>query len=341
MTSRSTAPPRLRRDPVVDRWVYVSPERAGRPIERAGPPAERSRTCQFCEGQECETPHEICAVRTACTAPDSPGWRVRVVPNKFPACRLDSAAATQDDALFASLPGVGIHEVVLECPHHEASLAALPVAQVQTVFGVYRARLRALAADDRLAYAQVFKNHGTAAGASVSHAHSQILGLGRVPRELEAEYVGAEHYRTAHGRCVYCDLVARETTSGERIVWEGDHVVAFAAWAGRFPYETWVLPRRHGGHFADSSDAEVAEMAAALHRLIGRLGELEADLSYNYLLHELPLRAAETPAYHWHWELLPRLTGVAGFEMACGTFVNPLSPEAAAGRLRDASSKRR
>lgn len=333
MTCRPAAP-QLRKDPVVDRWVFVSPERGGRPLERAAQLADHSATCQFCEGREGETPHEIAAVRTAGTAADSPGWHVRVVPNKFPACRLDSAAASGDDALFVAESGVGVQEVVLECPQHESSLAALPVGHVETIFRIYRDRLRTLSANERLAYVQVFKNHGAAAGASVPHSHSQILGMSRVPRELDAEYAGARQYHAEHRRCVYCDLVARETASGERIVWEGDHIVAFAAWAGRFPYETWVVPRRHDGHFADALDAEVAEVATVLHRLVGRLGDLVADLSYNYLLHELPLRAAKSPAYHWHWELLPRVTGVAGFEMAGGTFVNPLPPEEAAARLR-------
>ncbi|MFO0810790.1 MAG: galactose-1-phosphate uridylyltransferase [Gemmataceae bacterium] len=327
--------PQLRKDPVVDRWVFVSPERGARPLESRVPPlADRGGPCPFCEGQERETPHEIAAVRDASTLPDSPGWQVRVVPNMYPAARIASTARSRDDELFAARPGVGVHEVVLECPRHETSFARLSVDQARRVFDIYRQRLRALTPDERLAYVQVFKNHGAGAGASVTHAHSQILGLALVPRELRAEYGGAEAYHARHGHCIYCDLIARETASGERLVWAGEHVVAVCAWAGRFPYETWVLPRRHGGHFADASAAEMAEVAEVMHRLVARIGELVEDPPYNYLLHELPLRAAESPAYHWHWELLPRLTGVAGFELAGGTFLNPLPPEEAAARLR-------
>src|SRR5581483_8195133 len=150
------------------------------------------------------------------------------------------------------------------CPQHEPSLAALSAEQVRTVFAAYRDRLTTLRADRRLAYAQVFKNHGVAAGASVEHAHSQILSLSQVPRGIRDELDAAADYHRAHGRCVFCDLIARERADGERWVLETEYVVAFTAFAARFPYETWVLPKRHAGHFDRLGEEELTEIAAAV-----------------------------------------------------------------------------
>src|SRR5687768_16652001 len=203
--------PQLRRDPVVDRWVLIAPERASKPTELEAPPhLTHHDACPFCEGRESETPEEVFADRAAGTPANGPGWHVRVITNRYPAARRDAAGEPFADDLFAVRPGVGVSEVVVECPHHESSLAALPGEQVRRVFAAYRDRLAALRADPAVAYAQVFKNHGVPAGASVEHAHSQILGLGQVPRGVQDQLAGAAAYHQAHGRCVYCALLDRE-----------------------------------------------------------------------------------------------------------------------------------
>jgi UDPglucose--hexose-1-phosphate uridylyltransferase len=327
--------PQLRKDPVVDRWVLIAPERAAKPTEIEDPGhLAHHAVCPFCEGQEHDTPHELLALRAPGTRPDAPGWRIRVVPNRFPAVRRDAAPQPIADPLFALQPGYGAHEVVIECPHHEPSLAVLPADHVRDLFAVYRDRLAALRTNPRLAYVQVFKNHGVGAGASVEHAHSQILGLPRVPRLVQDELDGAAVYHRTHDRCVFCDLLARELASGERVVLAGEHCVAFAAYAGRFPYETWVLPRRHAAHYDRLTAAELADVAAVVRAVLRRLGMVAKDPTYNYILHTAPPAAGELPHYHWHWEILPRLTGIAGYELASGYFLNPVPPEAAAARLR-------
>jgi UDPglucose--hexose-1-phosphate uridylyltransferase len=315
--------PQLRKDPVVDRWVLIAPERAARPTELEDPGhLAHHSTCPFCAGHEAETPHEVFALRRPGTPADGPGWRVRVVPNRFPAVGRDAEAA------------YGVHEVVVECPHHEASLAAFSVEQVRDVFAVQRERLTALRADDRLQYVQVFKNHGAPAGASVEHAHSQILGTSFLPREVQAELDGAAEFRALHGRCVYCDLIDRELAVGARVVATGEHVVAITAWAGRFPYETWVLPRRHTAHYDRLRDAELSDLAAVMRTVLQRLAASAGDPAYNLILHTTPPLMEDLPHYHWHWEILPRMTGIAGYELATGCYLNPLPPEEAAARLR-------
>jgi UDPglucose--hexose-1-phosphate uridylyltransferase len=338
----STPFPQLRKDPIVDRWVLIAPERAARPTEVEDPGhLAHHAVCPFCEGHEHETPHEVLALRDPGGRPDTLGWRVRVVPNRFPAVRRAAGPEPNDDPLFPLRPGYGVHEVVIECPRHEPSLVALPEGHVRDVFGVYRDRLAGLRADPRLAYVQVFKNHGAAAGASVEHAHSQILALGRVPRTVQDELDGAAAYHRKYGRCVFCDLLARELAAGERVVLAGEHCVAVAAFAGRFPYETWVLPRRHAAHYDRLTAAELADLAAVVRAVLRRLGAVERDVPYNYLLHTAPAAAAELPHYHWHWEILPRLTGIAGFELAGGYFLNPLPPEEAATKLRNGTADAR
>jgi UDPglucose--hexose-1-phosphate uridylyltransferase len=319
--------PQLRKDPIIDRWVLIAPERAARPTELEDPGhLAHHMACPFCEGHEAETPHEVFALRRPGTLADGPGWRVRVVPNRFPAVRRDAPDA------------YGIHEVVIECPHHETSLATLPGEQVRDVLAVHRDRMITLRADERLQYVQVFKNHGAPAGASVEHAHSQILGTDFVPREVQAELDGAAQFHAARSRCVYCDLIDRELAAGERVVLAGEHVVAIAAWAGRFPYEIWVLPRRHAAHYDQLSDVELTDLAIFMRTILQRLAAVAGDPAYNLVLHTTQLLTPNLSHYHWHWEILPRMTGIAGYELATGCYLNPVPPEDAAARLRVATT---
>jgi UDPglucose--hexose-1-phosphate uridylyltransferase len=235
---------------------------------------------------------------------------------------------------FRTLPGYGAHEVVVESPRHETTLADLAPDQVRPVFGVYRARLEHFARDKKLLYVQIFKNHGAAAGASVEHVHSQILGLPRVPREVAAELTGACAHHARFGQCAYCDLIDSEFKSGERLVATNDHALAIAAFAGRFPYEVLILPQQHSSHFDSATTRQLDALSDLIRAVLSRLNLLIENVSYNLVLHTAPLHQGPRPDYHWHWELLPRTTGIAGFEISTGWFVNPLPPEIAAERLR-------
>lgn len=326
--------PQLRKDPIVDRHVLIAPERARRPteIEDAGHLGHHV-TCAFCEGREAETPPEVYAIRPAGAASNSPGWQVRVVPNLFPAVKTapgtSSVAELVPGAVFT---GYGVHEVVVETPRHETSLAHLPLEQFRDLLTVYRDRLIALRDDPRLAYVQVFKNHGAPAGASVEHAHSQILAVTEVPREMKAELSAASDCHVRVGRCVFCDLIDREMAAGERVIVAGEHVVAVAAWAGRFPYETWLLPRRHASRYDSLESGELADLAFVLRLVLRRLAAVAGDPAYNIVLHTAP-QFEPAAHYHWHWEILPRMTGIAGYELATGCYLNPLPPEDAAKQL--------
>ena len=341
MNPPRTHPPELRRDPITGRWVIIAPERSHRPMALEGAePKHRvgteARVCPFCVGRECDTPNEVFAIREPGTAADSPGWQLRVVPNMYPAVRDAEPIATSNADLFQSQPAAGRHEVVIESPDHVANPALLPDDLFRDVFIAYRERVKAFAADPSLQYVSVFKNVGAEAGASLGHCHSQIVALPLVPLEIDRELTGAAEYRSRTGRCVFCDLVKDELAGGVRVVAETPRLVALAAYAARFSHETWILPKRHASRYEDLTDDLAAELAALMKRLVTALDRVLAEPAYNWYLHAAPLRSADVPHYHWHFEVMPRTARPAGLEWGTGCFVNPVAPEAAAAHLRAA-----
>ncbi|HEY8504146.1 MAG TPA: hypothetical protein VIL46_06155, partial [Gemmataceae bacterium] len=281
----------FRQDPVTGRWVIIAPERADRPIlePRSVAPPSDDLFCPFCAGFEYETPGEVLAFRQPGSPPDQPGWRVRVVPNRYPAVRPadgvgpprspspegalpdageENPAAGTPPFLFRSVPGCGAHEVIIESPEHETQLSRLPAAHVAEVLRAYRDRLRFHARDPGLAYGLVFKNSGAAAGASLEHLHSQLVALPFVPPAVREELDGAARYLAARGRCVFCEMLAAEREAGLRTVREWPRFAAFAPFASRFTYETWLLPRAHRPRFEDTPDEELPELADALRTVL-------------------------------------------------------------------------
>ena len=356
--------PEYRRDPVTGRWVIVAPERSLRPmgLEGAEPRhrtgRERREPCPFCPGQEHDTPHEVLALRDPDTLSDGPGWRLRVVPNKFPAVRPVSRDLTPQPPSLrgkgepeysppsllgkgvgglgsSRLLGVGRHEVVIECPEHLTNPARLTDDQFRDVLLAYRNRVIAHAADPALRYATVFKNVGAEAGASLGHCHSQIVATPFVPSRIQEEIDAAEAYFARERRCVFCDLLAAELADGSRVVAASPGFVALAAFAPRFAYELWVLPRVHASRYESLDESHAAELAGLMKRVVAALDVVLAEPAYNWVLHAGPLREAELPHYHWHFEIMPRTARPAGFEWGGGCFICSESPETAAAKLRD------
>jgi UDPglucose--hexose-1-phosphate uridylyltransferase len=326
---RRLAVPELRKDPVVDRWVIVSSDRLGRAQElHAAPPAEQPADCAFCAGNEHLTPHETY------TLGDANGWRIRVVPNAFPALRPVGQFQQLPEAGFERWTGVGVHEVVIECPHHEACAANFSAGHLGDLFRVYRERVRAGRSDPRLIYPMIFKNCGADAGASLEHAHSQIVLMPRVPLIAREELDGADRFLQSHGRCVFCDLRDRERAAGVRMVAESAAFTAFTAFAGRFPFETWIVPAHHASHFEEISDTQANDLGDLFRTVLRKLSQGLSDPPYNFYIHTAPLNEPPSASYHWHIEILPRLTGIAGFEWGTGFAINPVPPEQAAPYLR-------
>ena len=333
--------PEFRRDPVTGRWVVIAPERSLRPIALEGAePRHRAngerRPCPLCPGQEHDTPNEVLALRAPGSQPDGPGWRLRVVPNKFPAVRPLPGGTHKDGDLLDRAPGYGRHEVVIETPEHLANPTRLSDDHFRDVLLAYRDRLLALSADVHLRYATVFKNVGAEAGASLGHAHSQILATPLVPDAIREELGGADTYYTTNRRCVFCDILRSELADGRRVVAESPQFVAISPFAARFAYEMWVLPRAHASRYESVTAEAAAELAGLMKRVLRGLDAVLAEPAYNWFLHTGPLRSAELPYYHWHFEVTPRTARAAGFEWGAGCFINAVAPETAAAQLRDA-----
>jgi UDPglucose--hexose-1-phosphate uridylyltransferase len=335
------AQPEYRRDPVTHHWVILAPERAARPLalSHAKPhdrhDAERD-TCPFCVGREEDTPGELFALRAVGSELNGPGWRLRVVPNKFPAVRpLPDVELVGGGGLFESLPGIGEHELIIECARHEANPAHLSEAEFRDVLLTYRARLIALSANPRYAYVLVFKNVGAEAGASLAHLHSQIVALPIVPDAVRGELDGANAYYQHTGRCVFCDIVRQELQAGVRVVAETEHFLVIAPFASRFAYETWLVPKSHNSRYETLTDTHADELARLLRHLLARLDAVLEEPAYNYYLHTGPAQAGALPYYHWHLEVIPRTARPAGFEWGSGCFINAVPPEHAAAELRD------
>jgi UDPglucose--hexose-1-phosphate uridylyltransferase len=268
-------------------------------------------------------------------------WQVRVVPNKFPAVALTERGSSPSgpqavDA--AAITPAGAHEVFIESPNHVRDITQLSAAELAICLQVYRDRLRYWADDDRIGHVSIFKNVGVRAGASLEHIHSQLVAFPQVPPLLTAELQSSQHYFSLHQRCIYCELIDEELAHGQRLVHVGDEFVAFCAFAGRQPYETWIVPQQHAANYADLTDGQCTALGDVLQRVVRGLQAELTPLSYNLILHTAPFRQhgdGDIGQYwHWHFELVPRSTQLAGFEWGTGMHINPLAPERAAARLR-------
>src|SRR5947209_6000017 len=266
--------------------------------------------------------------------PNGPGWSIRCVPNKFPALERVGEVREHRDGPFLSVDGVGAHEIIVESPDHDGHLATLDDRQVERVLRAYRERYHDLAADRRIKYVQIFKNHGERAGASFSHPYAQVIAIPIVPLRVLEEAEGMRaHAEQREGECLYCEILRRELALGRRVVAENRAFVALEPFAARFPFETWILPKVHARAFETLSDTDGSAFATILKDVLGRMYRLLDDPSFNYYIHTAPLRESEG-TFHWHLEITPHLTEIAGFERGTGFYINPVVPEDAASILK-------
>ncbi|MCA9177678.1 MAG: DUF4921 family protein [Planctomycetales bacterium] len=304
----------LRRDPLTGDRVLVASDRELRPFQFSAAPAleDDPPSCPFCPANEAETPEPRVdyGVREG-------NWSCRVVPNRYPAVEGE----------------LGRHGVIIESSRHVLSWTGLTPHEQQSTLVAYRDQLRRAAADG-FAYTQLFKNSGAEAGASLAHSHSQLLATGDVPTRVQAELAGAATYLRSHGRCFFCECLGE---TAERVVARTDRLTAFCPYASRFAYEVWVAPNRHESRFELADDRLLAELADLLHRIVGAWEEMIADVSYNWLLHTAPAVGSPSvdESYHWHFELIPRVAKLAGFELATDQYINTVDPAEAAERLAE------
>jgi UDPglucose--hexose-1-phosphate uridylyltransferase len=258
-----------------------------------------------------------------------------VVPNKFPALQIEGDLNRQGDGMYDMMNGIGAHEVVIETPEHGQTLAGMSERGVEDVLWSFRDRILDLKKDQRFRYILVFKNHGEAAGASLEHPHSQLIATPIIPKRVQEELDGAKEYYNYKERCVFCDIIRQESNQGARMICENDDFIAIAPYAARFPFETWILPKTHDPFFEDAQKHEYVDLSKLLREPLLRQEKVLTNPPYNLMVHNSPLRESDGRHYHWHIEVLPKLTRVAGFEWGSGFYINPTPPEEAAKYLRD------
>jgi len=330
--------PELRKDPITGRWVIISSERAKRPTDFV-PQAQGSHPqnvpCPLCPGNESMTPSEVLCYRDPTSNPDSPGWNLRVVPNKYPALRIEGNIDREGIGLYDKMNGIGAHEVIIETPNHNEQFSQFAERRIEDLLWAFRDRILDLRKDTRFRYILIFKNHGRAAGASLEHSHSQLIALPVVPKTVIEELKGSQEYFNYKERCVYCDIIHQDIKERSRVVAENPDFLAIAPFASRFPFETWVLPKAHSSNYENSQKNEFIFLAKIFKESMMRLDRALNNPPFNFILHTSPLIDRSNPYYHWHFEITTRLTAVAGFERGSGFYINPTQPEDAAKYLRE------
>ena len=332
----------LRKDPVTGRWVIIGSSWTGNLSFSAATRPPEAGTCPFCPGNEGKTPPEVLAYREPGTPANGPGWSVRVFPNRSPVLQVEGKLNPRGIGVFDMMSGVGANEVFVETPEHGKSLHQMSETQIEKVFWAYRDRILDLERDRRLRCILVFKNYGWEAGSLLAHPHSQLIALPIVPKVVIEELKGARRHFQIKERCIFCDMIRQELERESRLVAQNEHFLGFTPYASRFPFEAWLLPKRHEANFTCTSKEEMADFARLLKVVLATHSRSLGDPPYNYLLHTKPSWVANGEEgkavgdfYHWHLEIVPRLMRLVGFESGSGLYLNPTPPEEAAARLRE------
>ena len=338
--------PELRKDPIIGRWVIIAVERARRPKGlKSAYSVPDEKECPFCEGHESQTPPEIFAIRKEDSKPNQPGWDTRVVPSKFPFLKIEGDINRHGHGIYDVMRGVGAHEVIIDTPRHIANIADLSESQIAKCITSWIDRFADLSRDERLKYVLIFKNYGWAAGAGrIRHSRTQMIATPVTPKRVKEELTGTKKYYDYHERCIFCDLIRQEIESKDRIVLDFDGFIAVTAFASRFPFEIWILPKDHSCDFSRMNVEHRLHLGRVIKKVLNKLKIGLDDPPYNFVLHTAPFRRKKTKAgywktieddYHWHIEIIPRLTNAAGFEWGTGFYICPITPENAAQYLRE------
>ena len=337
----------LRKDPISERWVIIAEERGERPTDFLPIRGEDDIIpCPFCPNNEHLTPIEILAYRPSESAPNSSDWWLRVIPDRTPALVIEGELTLTIDGVFEKLYGIGANELIIEHREHNKSFLDMSLKDVNEILWAYKDRITDLKQDKRFKYVLISRNRGRFAGSFFRHPHSHLIATPVIPYRVQDELNGSLNYYNEHTRCIYCDILASEENNknNSRIIIDNELMIAFMPFAPRFPYETWIMPKYHNAHYEHITKEEIKALAEILSSVMKKLYIKLDTPPYNYFLHTAPLNIREKKAkaysesYHWHIEILPRLTGTAGFEWATGFYINPLSPEHAARLLREVKS---
>jgi len=327
--------PELRLNVITRDWVIIATERAKRPDQfatsrAAGEPLPAfDPKCPFCPGNEGHT------LKESLRLGDIHGWKVRVVPNKYPALSAEGERVRGGLGIFRSMNGVGLHEVIIEHPQHNTAITLMKSGEVADILNVYRQRIVDIKKDPRIEAIIIFKNNGEGAGSSLVHPHSQLAATPVVPFQFRARIEEAVRYFDDSGECLFCRTLRDELEAGSRVILESEHFVAFTPYAALSPFHTWIFPRRHAASFDLITDAELDDLAPMLKNVLAKMYHGLNNPDYNYSVRSAPTRDRNTDYYHWYLTIIPRVTKTAGFEYGSGMYINVSLPEESAQYLRD------
>ena len=325
----------LRQNVITKDWVIFATERSKRPSDFVRSPNEilpklpnYKHNCPFCQGNEAANEPEYLRLE------DDRGWRVRIIPNKYPALSSVGDRIRHSDGIHRSITGVGYHEVLIEHPDHNAMIALMELSDVINILRAYRQRYQQISADKRVESIIIFKNHGESAGTSLEHPHSQITATPVVPSQIRYRMLEAINFFDDMGECLYCYTLKDELTAKERIVLETEHFVAFMPYAALSPFHMWIFPRRHNSCFSQISEAELADLAYMLKTVLAKLFYGLNNPAYNYTIRSMPTDEKNSHYFHWYLAIVPRVSQAAGFELGSGMYINTAMPEDSASFLR-------
>lgn len=326
--------PELRQNFMTKEWVVIATERAKRPdqmaVHRQSKALESfSEKCPFCPGHESQTPPEILRIH------DGDGWKARVIPNKFAALSPDCKPERTIHRSRRSLGGFGEHDVIVETPDHSLAMALMPDSHVADILRVYKMRYDQLSLDPRIAQVTIFKNHGTDAGTSLEHPHSQMIATPVISYQVRQRFQEALRHYDDFGCCIFCQMIEEELEEQKRVVLASEHFVAAELFASPAPFCTHIYPRRHMASFGDISSKEIADLGRVLRTVLAKLYHGLENPDFNFTIRTAPAECVGVRYFHWYMSVIPRLTRTAGFELGSGMFINTVIPEEAAEFLRN------
>jgi UDPglucose--hexose-1-phosphate uridylyltransferase len=288
-----------------------------------------SPNCPFCPGNENLTPPEILRVH------DGSSWKARVVPNKFAALSPEAKPERTIHRSRRSMGGFGEHDVIVETPDHSLAMAMMPDSQVSDILRIYKTRYDQLSLDPRIAQVTIFKNHGTDAGTSLEHPHSQMIATPVISYQVRQRFQEAMEHFDDFGCCMFCQIIEEELEEQKRVVLTSEHFVAVELFASPAPFCTHIYPRRHMANFGDVSSKEIADLGRVLRTVLAKLYVGLENPDFNFTIRTAPTECVGVRYFHWYMSVIPRLTRTAGFELGSGMFINTVIPEEAAEFLRN------
>ncbi len=333
----------LRKDPLMNRWVAVMSDSMAPGEYHLTEDGTKESECILCPGREKETPPEITAIRGNGSLPNEPGWLARVIPSFKPILNVEGDLGRRGVGMYDRMNSIGANEIIIETPEHNKASVDIGFEQMIRVVSLYKERINDLEKDSRLRYILIYKNSGRAAGALYSHPHSQIIAMPIIPRRIKEELDGAKQYYSYKERCIFCDIIREELRYGQRVIFETKKFIAFCPYAQISSFEFRIIPKRHSCAFQEINSEEIEDLALMLSAMMKKLGTILKNPPYNYIIHTAPNMIPRRnhwhtlgEDFHWHIEVMPRLTRVSGFEWGSGFYVVTTSPEDAAKYLREA-----